>query len=232
MMLHQQPKELVMKTLRLTCIVLGSLIFAAAANAQTRGSGWEFGADAIYQSSKDIDFKGGSSASLDDDFGLSLAFGYRFSDRLEMQFYLDWSNVDYDVALVTQLPGGGLGTATGTGSLEAFTPRAAITYNFSEGPLTPFVTAGIGWSFIDTNIPEGRPETVCWWDPWWGYVCGNVQDSKSIDGLNYDLGLGLRWDFSPGYSMRFGYEKHWIDLSEANGTPDLDQFKIGILYRY
>ncbi|HEY5809709.1 MAG TPA: porin family protein [Povalibacter sp.] len=224
-----------MKSLRLILIGMAGLLLATAAGAQSRGEGWEFGADLIYQMSQDIDFNGGSSASLDDDIGLSVNFGYRFSDKLELQFALDWNDVDYEATLETfsnSNPPIPLGTVGVSGSLEAFTPRAAIHYNFIDGPMTPYVKAGIGWSFIDTNIPTGRPETVCWWDPWWGYVCGNVQDTRSVDGFEYELGVGFRWDLAPGYTLRAGYEIHWLDLSEADGTPELDQFKIGIAYRY
>lgn len=210
-------------------------LLACTTASADRGVGWEFGADILYQLSQDVDFEGGSSASLEDDFGLTINFGYRFSDKLELQFALDWNDVDYDATLQTYSntnPPVPLNRIGVTGSYEAFTPRAAVVYNFSDGDITPFVKAGIGWSFIDTNIPDGRPQNVCWWDPWWGYVCGTVQDTRSVDGFTYDLGLGLRWDLGPGYSLKASYEKHWIDLSEASGTPDLDQFKIGIVYRY
>ena len=217
-------------------LAAGGLCIGSVANAAgERGPGWEFGADLIYQLSKDIDFNGGSKASLDDDLGIAIAFGYRFNNKLELQFYLDWNDVDYNASLVTfsnTTPAVPLGTVDVRGTVETFAPRAAVNYNFLEGPITPYITAGLGWAFIDTNIPTGRPQNVCWWDPWWGYVCGTVQDTKSIDGFLYDLGLGVRWDFSPGLSMRAGYERHWIDLSQADGTPGLDQFRLGIVYRY
>lgn len=216
-----------MNTLKLSLIAIGSALCATAAVAAERGPGMEFGGDLIYQFSQDIDFNGGTQASLDDDFGFVFTFGYRFSDKLELQASIDWQDTDYDVDLVTDT-----GTLRGSGSLEAITPRVAVNYNFSSNAITPYVNAGIGWSFIDTNIPEGRPENVCWWDPWWGYICGTVQDSRSIDGFTYQIGAGVRWDLGPGYTLRFAYEKHWFDLDEADGTPDLDQLKIGIAYRY
>lgn len=215
------------------CLLAGGLANAQSNNS--RGPGWEFGADVIYQDSQDIDFDGGSSASLDDDFGIAIIFGYRFSDKLELQFGLDWNDVDYDATLQTTsnaTPPVPLGSVGVNGTLEAFTPRASINYNFSSGPIAPYVSAGIGWSFIDTNIPEGRPQNVCWWDPWWGYVCGAVQDTRSVDAFEYQLGVGLRWDVGPSFSLRFGYEKHWLDLGEADGTPDFDQLRAGIALRY
>ncbi len=210
---------------------LAGLLACTTASAD-RGPGWEFGADIIYQLSQDIDFKGGSQASLDDDWGLTVNFGYRFSNKLELQFGLDWSDVDYDAELQTAINNVPAGVVSVRGTAESFTPRVSVHYNFTEGDIAPFVKAGIGWSFIDTNIPDGRPQNVCWWDPWWGYVCGTVQDTRSIDGFQYEIGVGLRWDIGPGYTLRASYEKHWIDLGEADGTPDLDQFKIGIAYRY
>ena len=63
--------------------VLGLL--SAGANAQSRGEGWEFGADLLYQNSQDVDFDGGTSVEFDSDIGISLYAGYRFSERLEVQ---------------------------------------------------------------------------------------------------------------------------------------------------
>jgi opacity protein-like surface antigen len=94
------------------------------------------------------------------------------------------------------------------------------------------VTGGIGYSFIDTNIPDAPPQTACWWDPWWGYVCDTFQSTRNVEEFTYQAGVGLRWDVSPGYTMRLAYEKHWLDLGEATTTPDFDQFKLGIVFRY
>lgn len=226
-----------MKMFKTLSIAAGAaaLMLSGLAQAQSRGPGWEFGADILYQLGQDIEFNGGSTAELEDDWGLTFNFGYRFDSRLEVQFALDWSDVDYDATLqrtTNTTPPLPLAPVGVSGSYEAFTPRVSVHYNFSDGPIAPYVKGGIGYSFIDTNIPDGRPSNVCWWDPWWGYVCGTVQDTRSVDGFTYDIGLGVRWDFSPGYSLRAAYEKHWIDLSEANGTPDLDQIKLGIVYRY
>jgi opacity protein-like surface antigen len=213
-------------------LLAGGLLTGAAANAQSRGPGWEFGADVIYQLSQDIDFTGGSRASLDDDFGLAISVGYRFSDKLEMQFSLDWQNTDYDVLIQSAPPSMAGIQFGGSGSLDAVTPRISANYNFMAGPLTPYVSAGVGWSFIDTNIPTGRPQNVCWWDPWWGYICGTVQNTRDLDEFTYQVGVGVRWDLGPAYTLRLAYEKHWLDLGEATSTPDFDQFKLGIYFRY
>jgi opacity protein-like surface antigen len=118
------------------------------------------------------------------------------------------------------------------GEIETWTPRVGVNFNLLEGDLTPYVTGGVGWSFIDTNVPDGRAQSACWWDPWFGYVCGTFQDTKSLDELTYNVGVGLRWDLGSSISLRLGYERHWLELDQATSTPGFDQLKVGIIGRY
>lgn len=213
-------------SLRAAAVVLAGFAFSVAAQAQDRDAGWEVGMDLVYQDSYDLEFDGGTTADIDSDVGLSFSFGYRFSPLLEVQFLLDWQTVDYEALIVTDPPG-----VTGVrGEYEAFTPRVNLQYNFIDGPLTPFIMGGIGYSFIDTNIPNGRPSTGCWWDPWYGYICTTVQPTKNIDEFVYQIGIGGRWDLSDSVSARLSVENHWPNL--GNGSPSVIQAKLGFSYRY
>jgi opacity protein-like surface antigen len=211
-------------------IAAALLLFSSAAMAD-RDTGWDYGADVIYSFAQDIGFDGGSKADIDDDLGLALSFGYRFSSRLELLFSLDWNNSDYDLHVAPGDSAAGNGF-NATGEIESWTPRVGINFNLLEGPLTPYVTGAVGWSFIDTNIPDSPPQTACWWDPWWGYYCGTYQNTRNIDELVYDIGAGVRWDVGSTWSLRLGYERHWLDLGEATSTPAFDQVRLGILARY
>jgi opacity protein-like surface antigen len=206
-----------------------SLYWSAGARAE-REPGWDFGVDLIWQDATDISFEHGSKASLDDDLGLALSFGYRFNSRLELLFSLDWNTIGYDIDVANETtPSLGF---SARGDLEAFTPRIGANFNLLKGDLTPYVTAAVGWAFIDTNIPNGPTQTSCWWDPWWGYYCGTWQNTRNVDELTYDVGLGVRWDIGDALTLRLGYEKHWLDAGEAKSTPDFDQIKFGIAARY
>lgn len=205
--------------------VLGLL--SAGANAQSRGEGWEFGADLLYQNSQDVDFDGGTNVEFDSDIGISLYAGYRFSERFEVQMGLDWSNTDYDVSFASNPAGNSF---SASGEIEQFTPFVKGIFNFMEGPITPYISGGIGYSFIDTNIPDGPPQGVCWWDPWYGEICTVYQSTRTTEEFTYNAGLGVRWDLSTGYSMRLSYEKHWYDMD--NASLDFDQFKLGFVMRY
>lgn len=191
-----------------------------------RDAGWEFGGELIYQDSQDIDGDNGSSASIDSDIGLALTFGYRFSERVELTMGLDWNNVDYTAELVS----GTLPISVSVdGELESFTPRVGVNFNFMEGPFTPYVNGTIGYTFIDTNIPNGPPQTGCWWDPWYGQICGTWQNTRSLEEFVYGAGVGVRYDVNDAWSVKFEYQKRWID---ADSSPDFDQLKLGLSIMY
>ncbi len=204
--------------------------WSLAAHAD-RDTGWEFGGELIYQDSADFDGSENSSASLDSDIGIALTFGYRFNEKLELTFGLDWNNVDYSADIVAEdvplIPDGT--QISVSGELEAFTPRVGINFNFMDGPFTPYVSGMIGYAFVDTNIPDGPPQTGCWWDPWYGQICGTWQDTRSADNFVYGLGAGVRYDVNDAGSVRFGYDTRWVD---ADSSVDLDQLKLGVTVMY
>ena len=208
--------------------VLGSLV-ATSAQAQSREEGWEVGAQLIYQDSQDLEFAGGTTAEFDSDIGLAVTFGYRLNAHFEVEFGLDWNSVDYDVNVVSATPAFNFAAR---GDLESFTPHVDAKFNLMKGPFTPYVSGGVGWAFIDTNIPDGPPQNACWFDPWYGYVCDTWQSTRTTDEVTYHLGVGVRWDISDSHMVRLSYEKHWLDISTANGTPDLDQLKLGLVFKY
>jgi opacity protein-like surface antigen len=205
----------------------------SSAHAQSRSSrdqGWEFGFELIYQLSSDLDFDGGSSVSTDDDLGFSVNFGYRFNARLAAEFGFDWMSTDYDASLVSTIaPSQRLNVR---GEYEMFAPRASLTFNLLEGDITPYVSGGIGWAFIDTNIPDGQVVIGCWWDPWWGQICAPYQSTRTVDEFTYHVGAGLRWDLPRGYALRLGYEREWVDFGNASGAEAWDQIRLNVLFRY
>ena len=215
-------------------VALAALMAASSpawADSSNRDAGWEYGLDLVYLDSANLSFKGGSTLDVGDDVGATFTFGYRMNPHLEVNFALDYQSANYNATIQSADTPPALSVDV-KGDYEAFTPRVNVNYNFLDGAITPYVTGGIGWSFIDTNIPNGRVEVGCWWDPWYGQVCVPVQDTRSTDAFTYQLGAGVRWDASDNWSMRFAYEKHWYDFDNASGSADFDELKLGVVYRY
>jgi opacity protein-like surface antigen len=219
---------------KLLIAVLLAFALTPAAFAQSRSDRsqtWEFLFDLIYQDAYNIDFEGGSTANTDSDLGFSMGGAYNYSNRLQFQFLFDWMRIDYDATI--QPGAGNPNSSYGVrGELEAFTPRVNVVFNLMEGDFTPYVSAGVGWSWIDTNIPTGPPQTGCWWDPWWGYVCTTYQNTRNSDEFAYQAGVGVRWDINRGFAAKLGYEKEWIDVGTATSTPGFDVIRLQFAYKY
>jgi prepilin-type N-terminal cleavage/methylation domain-containing protein len=49
---------------------------------------------------------------------------------------------------------------------------------------------GLGWTWVDTNIPSGLPETFCWYYPWWGSYCATGTPTHDTTKFSYNLGGG------------------------------------------
>ena len=63
---------------------------------ENRANRWEFGFELLFQDSLDVDFRGGSTADLDSAVGFRFGFGYHYNDHLQVEFALDYADVDYD----------------------------------------------------------------------------------------------------------------------------------------
>ena len=172
-----------------------------------------------YVASRDIDAGGGSKLELDPAPGFGVGFGYNFTNKFALHLDGSWTRSDYQAKIATTDGAGNpTGMTTASGVLDTATVALNLSYYFLDGPLTPFVLGGIGWTFVDSNIPSGPPEGVCWWDPWYGNVCTYYQNTYTKDYFSYNVGLGGRWDVFPGFFLRGSVGWQWVDLGKAGIT--------------
>ena len=219
-----------MKWQAMVALVAG-LAAAQAADAQSvgRAGTWETNVGIVFQNSASVDFKGGSTADLDSGMGFVVGAGYNLTDNIQFSGSFLFNTIDYKAAIVGDQVGK---VFYAKGSLDNFGFMVDGTYNFVSGPFTPFVSAGIGYSWVDTNLATEPPQYGCWWDPWYGYVCANFQDTKTIDGFAYEAAVGARYDFNPALALLGSYRMMWIDLGEAQGTPDFDGFTLNLAWKF
>lgn len=212
------PKPRIFKTLFTAVMALALLAGATAADAQDREGRWEFSLGTFYQLGTSIESEGGST-DTDNDFGFELGTSYNFTDNLAVNLGLQWAGVGYDATGYDE-DGDPFGI---TGKFDEFILSANLIYHFTDNQLTPYVGAGIGWTWIDSNIVDGPPSGGCWWDPWWGYVCYTSYPTKTKSAFSYQATLGLRYTFdSDNIFMRLGYTSQWMDFDNASGTPRFD----------
>ena len=206
----------------LTCAAIACVLFAGAttAGAQDREDRWEFTLGTFYQLGTTIDGQEGTGLETDNEFGLAIGGGFNFTDKVATTFDFKWAGVGYDA---TAMDEDGLPVFI-KGSYDSFTVSGNLVYYFLDtSQLTPYVSAGIGWTWIDTNIPNGPPYTWCWWDPWWGYVCSTSYPTETRNSFSYQASLGLRYDFDNDQTfLKLGYTSQWMDFDSSSGTPRFD----------
>jgi len=211
------------KVLLAACLIAAS----ASALAQSKRAGRsELYLSPVFTDGKSYSFDGGSSARTDTGFGLAFGYMYNVDDKLSFGGEFSWGEADYRATIV---PGAGnTGSAVDVrSSLETWTVRFLGTYNFSRANFTPFVTGGLGWTSIDTNIPTGLPQNVCWWYPWWGSYCSTYVPTATTTKFGYNAGIGLRYDFGNGY-VRGQVGSQWVDFGGGYGTGQFTQYRIDI----
>jgi outer membrane assembly lipoprotein YfiO len=186
---------------------------------QGRRGRYELTLQPRYVASKEISAGGGSTLDLDPALGFGVGFGYNFTNKFALHLDGSWTRADYKAKIATTDSGGiSTGTTTANGVLDTATVALNLSYYFLDGPLTPFLMGGIGWTFVDSNIPSGPPEGVCWEDPWYGTVCGFYQNTYTKNYFSYNLGLGARWDVIPGVFFRGSVGWQWVNLGQAGTT--------------
>jgi len=205
---------------------------ASATQAQQSGDregSWEYGVQVINMPSENFTGRQGASLDIGDDTGWGVTGGYNFTNRLAVMLDMNVLTPNYLATRVlenTMLPD------TISTELDVFTIQLKGVLNLLEGPFTPFVEAGAGWTTIDSNIVAGPPTTGCWWDPWWGYVCDTFFETYSDTRTSYSMAAGLRYDMSNGLSLKASYGIQEIDTSQVTEDVSLDNWRLEAVWLF
>jgi opacity protein-like surface antigen len=209
------------KLLILLLIAATTSVFAQSSNRNQKS---EIYLGPVFTDGKNYSFDGGTTARTDTGYGLSFGYAYNFNRHWAAGMDLVWSEQDYRA---TVQPGAGNGNTARqiNGRLDTGTVRFNGTYHLLEGRFTPFATAGLGWTYIDSNIPSGLPENFCWTYPWYGTYCGTYVPTASTTRFSYNGGLGLRLDAGRGV-FRFLVNSQWADFGNSYGSSNVIQYRI------
>jgi opacity protein-like surface antigen len=196
-----------------------------------RAGQWEFILPLIYSESAKIDGANGSKVDINSDWGMGLGFGYNVNDNFQVNGLFTWSYRSYQ-AMVT----GNTSTLVAPNGkysnyMDASTLSLNAVYYFLGGNVTPFVSGGVGITYVDTNIQTGPGQSYCWYDPWWGYVCGGYVPTKTENDLSYNAGVGLRIDLNRQFSLQGSFNRMWIDFGGATKMPFFDTWRTDLIFR-
>jgi opacity protein-like surface antigen len=214
--------------MKIVVLIVAGLLLSTPAHAQSRRAGTsEIYIGPLFTAGKNYSFEGGSTAKVDDAVGFNFGYAFNVDQHWQAGFEIAWQEADYR-ATVQPGPGNPNAASNVNGTLESRVLRFNGTYNFLASDFTPFVTAGLGWSYIDTNIPSGLPELVCWYYPWYGQYCATYVPTESTTKFSYNVGAGLRLDFSRAGLVRFLVNSQYVDFGGSYGSSNVTQYRIDI----
>ncbi len=191
----------------------------------------EFSFFAPYYFSEDVDFDGGASAELEDTLGFGFGIAYNINTYLASRFDFEWSSRNYDA---TRVADDDDNTRSDIRSrLDDVRLNLGLDYYFlGEGTISPYITGNLGWQSLDTNIPAGPPNTICWWDPWWGYICDGYQPTYTDSNWYYGAGIGVRVPLGRSNFFRIGYYESRSSVSNTKSDPTFAQTRIEFGWAY
>lgn len=169
---------------------------------------------------------------MSDDVGWGFTFGYHVNERFMLGFESTWLSANYDANIEVDL-GGDMTPdriLTVGGRLDAGSFSGVGQFNVLEGRITPFVQGKIGTTFTDSNIPSAPAEGVCWWDPWWGYICDVWQPTFSDWSFSYGGAIGLRAALGQTFFLEGSYNITWVDM--PGDTPAFDGIRLNVGWAY
>jgi len=134
-----------------------------------------------------------SEFNVNSDIGWGFRFGYNFNDHLAMSFDIGWNSPSYDATIVSaDTPA--LASRRASGEMSTSSMHLNLHYNLIAGPITPFVTAGIGTTYVDSNLAYGPPSSSCWYDRTGAITCDSYQPTYSDSRFSYNASVGMRWE--------------------------------------
>lgn len=145
--------------------------------------------------------------------------GYNFNNQLSLGLEMTVASPDYRPVL-----NGEGADAPRNYEMDLSSTLLKGTWHMRPDGLTPYVSLGVGWTYLDSNIVSGEGHTDCWWDPWWGYTCANYYPTEDDTKTTLSAAAGVRWDFHNQFFTRISYGKMW--LGDAS-SPAVTRLEIG-----
>jgi len=209
-------------------VLVLALLFAGFAEAASfvpldRADTWDFSIMTRYSWSQDFTGDNGETLSLSDDLGWGFGFGYNISDSFNLGLEFLWHSFHYTANLVSEDDPSVTTPYSNVMDTSAFVFTGE--YTIGKKRLMPYLSGNLGWMAVNTNITAGI-SSGCWWYPYYGYVCSAYPETYGSDEFTYGLGLGLRFQMTPGSFLKIGYEHSWVDINSYDGN-DVMRIDVG-----
>jgi len=198
-------------------VLLALVLFAVPALAQTRARKSDFYFSPTFVNSQNYNFEGGATLQTDTGTGFGLGWHYNFDAHWALGVEFGWGYIDYR-ATVQPDRTNARDPVRVNGTMYTSNLKFAGTYNLASGPLTPFLTANFGWTYVDTGVPSGLPQNDCWYWGWY-YYCGTYTPTHATTKFSYGAGLGVRADIGRSFVLRGMVGQQYVDFASVSTAP-------------
>jgi opacity protein-like surface antigen len=216
-------------------IIFSTSVFAQYDNpgkkrskAGSRDGRFEASVILAFQTGLDASYDGGSELSIDSTAGWGVSFAWNWTDKWNVSYRLISTSPNYTALVVPEDPN--ILPQVIEHKLSKFSHQVNMTYNFSRKAFTPFVSGGIGYGKLDSNVPSAPPQTGCWWDPWWGYICVSDWRTYTSSGFTYSIGAGVRWDINNAIYTKASYVREFMNVDNGSINFDTAIFELGMMF--
>ena len=186
-----------------------------------RGGKWDVTFQVLYQPEQDygdsINGLGTANLELSSRTGFGFGLARNFGEHFALGGEFNWVSPRYELQTFDEM--GAPLTVEHRADIVSIMLKGTV--NLLSTPFTPYVDVGGGWTNVDSNIASSAP--VCWWDPWWGWVCSSSSYNES--NFSYSGGAGFRWDVGSRLLLKLSYNRLFIDTRD---TPAYDTIRLEI----
>lgn len=218
--------KIFMTNMMVISCVIGFLAstFSTDANADysKRANKWESSFKMIYAQDATIDGHNGSETLVKSDFGWGFTLGYNLNQHVLLNYDFSSTTPSYNAHLISDNGAG----HTINHKMNLYESQFNVVYNVLTSSFTPYVQAGMGWSFVDSNIADGPPVGGCW-STWWGTYCDSYQNTHNDIRFSYNAAVGFRYELPNHLTFKVSYKQSFIDLSNSK-TGNIGSYHLEI----
>jgi hypothetical protein len=216
--------------MRFLCLIL--LAFSTGAAAQPRGGWNEWSLNLLAIVGSTDEFEGGAAARNDGGVGVGVSMARNLNNYFALGVEGTFAQTQYRATVAPGAGNAGAGFES-HGTMESAALRLYATWNLLSTPVTPFLTAGAGVIFLDTDLTADPPANACWSYPWHGQVCSDKAPQGALARLTYTAGAGVRIDLPAKQGFVRGYVGgEWIEFAEALSAVATVQFRADFGLRF
>lgn len=168
---------------------------------------------------------GSGQAQTDASYGWGIGIHYNFDNHFSLG--LDVANNRPGYRLDFPDPEDPEATVTVDHTAYRFDGQFNGVYHILKGDITPYLQAGLGWTYLDSNIVESY-RYYCGPPHYYPY-CQIYADTFDETAFSWNAGIGLRWDVTDAAFVRGAVIQQWLG-SDGGPAPLNARVEVGMKF--